>query len=967
VRFRFVLGLLVSLPAAAASTANAGPSAPGGLSVNAGSSVHAHFDEQLARADSLLRQRRAGAAAAILDSLRFDAASRGAREQELKVLLAQARLNGLVGLPRPGRASAAAALELASVSRDTLAICQSLRWLAVAAQLEGAMPEAGVHAQRLLDLARPRGDRFHEGQGLLLLAYGDLVTGNTEAAEPEYEEATRAFVEVDNLIFELMARQGLGQILQDRGDLDGARRCYLRVLEGSRRLADPFGEARALNDLGALEFTYGDPSAAVAFYRQALDLQVSNGDLAGSVVAATNLAIAHTYMGEFEEAMALLTETQQRCEAAGYRGAQAAVLEQMGMVLKEQGEYADAASFFRAAAGLAAESSPDRLAHNLVGLAESLAFQDSIAAGLAVLEERFGSIRRLVDPEALFDAERIQGSLLLWLNRPADALVHLREAERIGRTRGLRFLVGTLAYTARCHDLLGRPDSARFVLQCAVDVWETERASVRDPGWREQLENDGRRLYTEVARCILADSAALLPAERARAAFDALQRFKARTLRERMLGAFSAQSDSTTGSGATPEAIRASVTLAELQDRWLGPDELLLDLFLGDDGIYLFGVTRSECRASRVECEPKDLRRSLHRYRELVATRPDPLDGRGALAQAEQAPLIEAAGRRLSALVLSPVADLLRSHERILLVLDGDLNRIPVEAWPFPSADDSSMAPEPLLARWRITRIPSATLLRDQRARAARLPAESRPLEVLAILGAEAPDSGAEASNAPPRAGRVSTLSGAAAEVRWLRRSFRDVRVRSAEDSGRWSADLARCDVIHLASHVRVDDVHPWRSGLPQLRAQQIAGLRLPARLVVLAGCESAGGRLVSGEGVLGLTTAFASASVPSVVATLWPVSDRATNRLTRAFYSALAEGRSAGEALRMAQRAVRDDPRTRHPFYWAGFVLVGEEGTGVPLRRRWMGQAALGLLAALAVAVAGAGLTRWRRARRSR
>ncbi len=912
--------------------------------------------DRFAAADSLLRLRRADDAAAILDSVRASAERRGAPGERLAVLLEQARLNGLVGRPKPGRESAAKALELASTLRDTLAVCRALRWLAVAAQHEGAMPEARICAQRLLELARAHGDRFHEGQGHLLTAYSDLVMGDVRAAEPEYEAAIPAFVEVRNLVFELMAVQGLGQILHGRGEVDGARGCFLRVLQGSRALADPFGEARALNDLGVLEFVYGDPSAAEAYYRQALELQVANGDLAQSAVAATNLAICHSAIGEYDEALALLTETRKRCEEAGYRGTQSAVLEEMGLVRRDQGEYREAAALFRRAADLARGSSPDQLGLCLVGLAEVLAFQDSIGAGLATLEEGSRTIRGLVTPATLFDIERMRGSLLLWMDRPAEALVHLRAADRIGRTLELSFLVGTLAYAGRCHDLLGCPDSAGLVLARAAEVWEGDRARPHDPCWREQVEYNGRRLYNEIARHIWSGNATTLTGERSGAAFDALQRFKARTLRERMLGAFSARPDTGSGPGATVEAIRASVTLSELQKRWLGPDELLLDFFLGDDAIYLFGVTRSECRALRVVCDTKELRRALLRYRELAAARPGPQLGSSPPAQSDPADLLDAAGRRLSTLVLSPVADLLAAHSRVALVLDGELNLVPVEAWPSPDDPKASGPPEPLFVRHRITRIPSATLWRDQRAGGAHPSTGAPRREVLALLGPEPPETGpGPRESASGWADRGSSLPGAANEVRWLRRSFQGVRVLPAADSAHWLAALRRCGVLHLASHVQVDDVHPWRSGLPELRAQQIAGLRLPAGLVFLAGCESAGGRLVSGEGVLGLTSAFVSASVPSVVATLWPVSDRATNRLARVFYSALADGRPVGEALRVAQQAVRADPRTRHPFYWAGFVLVGENGTVIPLQRRRMGPIALALAAgALSLGVIG-------------
>jgi hypothetical protein len=132
------------------------------------------------------------------------------------------------------------------------------------------------------------------------------------------------------------------------------------------------------------------------------------------------------------------------------------------------------------------------------------------------------------------------------------------------------------------------------------------------------------------------------------------------------------------------------------------------------------------------------------------------------------------------------------------------------------------------------------------------------------------------------------------------------------------------------------------------------------ARLVVLSSCESAGGRARVGEGVAGLTTAFLVAGAPSVVATLWPVDDRVTVHLMDRFYAGLAAGKGASDALQAAQEELRAQAETAHPFYWAGFVLVGEPDTAFPLRARSSGAGAVGVAIALLLAAIAAFLA-WR------
>jgi len=98
---------------------------------------------------------------------------------------------------------------------------------------------------------------------------------------------------------------------------------------------------------------------------------------------------------------------------------------------------------------------------------------------------------------------------------------------------------------------------------------------------------------------------------------------------------------------------------------------------------------------------------------------------------------------------------------------------------------------------------------------------------------------------------------------------------------------------------------------------------------VVLSACQTgmgagALGDVPPGDDWVGLVQAFFFAGASNVMATLWPVQDRATADLMTRFYAALAAGRPEAEALAEAQQAMLRNPATVHPFYWAGFTLSG-------------------------------------------
>ena len=94
----------------------------------------------------------------------------------------------------------------------------------------------------------------------------------------------------------------------------------------------------------------------------------------------------------------------------------------------------------------------------------------------------------------------------------------------------------------------------------------------------------------------------------------------------------------------------------------------------------------------------------------------------------------------------------------------------------------------------------------------------------------------------------------------------------------------------------------------------------------MLSACQTALGKEIKGEGLVGLTRAFMYAGAPRVVASLWQVSDLATAELMKAFYHGMLQQHlPPASALRAAQLHLSRDPRWAAPYFWAGFVLQGE------------------------------------------
>ncbi|MBU1698712.1 MAG: CHAT domain-containing protein [Candidatus Eisenbacteria bacterium] len=874
----------------------------------------------LARVDSLRLVTTSDAVMAAIDPL---IASARAESDSLLLLQLLWREGGICagkGRARRGEELLREALTLSEAAADTPSTCYILRWLGVAVASQGRGNEARELAERLLALSIAAGDEFYQGMARVGLGWQDLDKGRTQEAVSEFRSASELFVQLGNPGSRALALNGLAVALTRLGSYEEAMTIGRQAAAFAEKIEQEGEQSymlnAILNNLATLEFSRGDPGAAETHFRQAQALHRRSGNNRAAITPALNLAICQTQLGRYEEAFNGLEVLVQECREQGFSDLSGKVTNQMALVRHLQGRQRDAAELYRRSLALEEALPAKNSVDARIGLARSLAAMDSSAAALAVLEEGARRVEGASNIQLSLGLHSHMGAILYKLGRYDEALDCLlavnREEERLGLRR---FRVGALARSALIYRVLGLPDSAWALVQAAQGLWEADRAVPLNPEWREQRGSYGAMLSNQTAALLLEYPADTPAAQRIRGAFDALQGFKTRTLLERMLGPGEALAE-TYQNEAAPLA-----TVERLQHETLRPGELLLDAFLGPEGSYLFAVTRTECRVVQLPPET-ELEEKLRRYYEMVSAPPRS----GVPADRE---LLEDIGARLGAQILCGIEDLVSGSSRILFAPDAALNLLPL--WALPPLISSPR----IAAGKAFVRIPSATFLTRQRGHPS---AEEAPQET--------PQTVTLLAIAAARTAQGEALPGGVQEVRQLARRYRHVKalVLPGDTPAVSLADLiAHDEVLHLAAHAWVDDQYPWRStiqfypeeGAENLHADQIANLELPARLAVLSSCQTAGGRILSLEGVQGLSSAFLSAGVPAVIASLWPVGDRATARLMQHLYAHLADGETVAAALQQAQSAMRRDRRWSAPFFWAGFTVVGDGDVRAKLERR--------------------------------
>jgi tetratricopeptide (TPR) repeat protein len=753
-------------------------------------------------------------------------------------------------------------------------------------------------AQETLALATRRGDRVNEAHAHAILGWLERVRGNLDAARREFVIAERTFHDIGHVMGEANAVNNLGTIEYAQEHLDAAERYYRRAIELCRGAGLTRTLNRARSNLAVLEWRRGDFEKALAGYREVLARNLEQGRVEEGLVSLYNVANSANALGRYDEALAYAT---QGLELARRHRIAREIPWQTSMVadaLVKTGRAARAKALWRSVLAMPDDEDAGPHVFAAQALGARLLEEDSAAAALRVLEPAAARYAGRVDVEGVLLLRVKLAQALTCNGRAAEGLaVADPVARRLEAARDLELALGAWVEVARAQRSLGRLQAAERTIAHATDVWERGRRRASDLEFREMRGAAAPQLMGQAVANALA-MGVRTPAEAHAEAFARLQRFKTRTLLERIAAPPAAGVDTAT-------IAAAEVGLARFQRDVLRPGELFLEYAVAADTSFLIAVTREDVAAVGLP-GGNALQPRIDLALELCASPPGEGDGG------------EAASRQLAALarvLLGDAAGLLEGAPVLVVAPDGPLHRV-----PFPALALAAGARPGL----RVALTPSATLLAALRTRGA---GGGRGL--LAVAGV-------------PRVGERS-LPGAEREVRALASRYRDVAasVPSAPGGGLALADFG---ALHFAGHAEVDDQLPWRSALrlgppaggdSLLTAAEIAAAPLAATLVVLSGCESAGGRVRSGEGVAGLASAFIAAGAPAVVATLWPVSDATTADLIRRFYENLAAGRGAAEALRNAQAAIRAEPATRHPFFWAGFVVIGDGDVAVPLERR--------------------------------
>lgn len=375
------------------------------------------------------------------------------------------------------------------------------------------------------------------------------------------------------------------------------------------------------------------------------------------------------------------------------------------------------------------------------------------------------------------------------------------------------------------------------------------------------------------------------------------------------------------------------LSLAEIKAQ-LDPNSVLLEYSLGEERSYLFVVSARPDDEVKVVPLPKrtELENLSKPVRELLL---NPAMDRKTRTEYERI------SRQLSAKLLSEITGEI-DGKRLIIVADGILHYIPFSALPELKASTW----QPLFLQHEIVKIPSLSALAAIRSRGVN---RSRATEVLVFVGGpvyNAPTGAPlKVTDAQKEERPLRTLIYSKDELANIETAYRKLKVSKplksftgydATRKNALSAALTDFRIVHYSVHGAADDTRPHGSGIYLTRYDatgreipyfvslaDLYNLRLSSDLVVLSACESALGKNVSGEGIVGLTRGFLHAGSASVLSSLWEVNEFHTAKLVGVFYENLFAGKQTpAAALGKAQESMW---KTFPPYYWAAFELHGD------------------------------------------
>lgn len=734
-----------------------------------------------------------------------------------------------------------------------------------------------------------------------------------------------------------LAQESLSNLYRALGDHRRAFEFAQKSLRLSEETNHRRGMMAAFSELAIIYGQQNNAEQALAHLEKAFAIAQELEDTIMIATLRHDIALQYKKFGDHDRSLAMYQQLLKQIESYGDQSGAAMVRDQIGRIFSEQKKYDEALSYhLKALAQLDADKTKRATVVTLNNISGVYLLQKKYSDALSTSEQAVSLSRATGRLNDLCLALTNLGYSQLGLNHVGDARASFTEAVAI--MERLRLLTaGGVEERQRYfedgvhahHGLLSvlvrenQAQDAFFLAERAkaralLDMMQQGRAGVHKTMTAQEQEEE-RRLKSELiqlnkqltrANHSHSDRARAVEAqlEKARLSYEAFQN-----------KLYAAHPELRTQRGEAP--IVNPQELAQLL-----PDEssVLLEFVVTEDQTYLFAITKAAEKARidvyTLPIARADLAKQIESFRQQLAARD--LGFR-------------AAAVKLYELLLKPAEVQLRGKTNLVIAPDSNL-------WDLPFQALINEANRFMIEDASISYAPSLTVLREMTRQRMDQRATRAPSTLLALGNPVMNSELVQRAHRASRNASLSPLPEAGEEVRALGRLYGASRskiyVGAEAREDRVKNEAGRASILHFTTHGTLNNASPMYSYLSLagdgpnedglLEAWELMQLDLKAELAVLSACETARGRIGAGEGMIGFSWAMFIAGVPSLVVSQWKVESAGTRDLMVNFHrSLITNPRTKTVALRQASLKLMRNPETSHPFYWAGFVLVGDGG----------------------------------------
>jgi CHAT domain-containing protein/tetratricopeptide (TPR) repeat protein len=841
-------------------------------------------------------------------------------------------------------------LKLQEELGDKGVIAASLSNLGNVYRSQGSYDKAIEYYQKSLKIEEELGNKIGIAQTINNLGVAYQSQGSYDKAIEYYRKSLKVKEDLGDKNGMAQTLNNLGAAHYNQGSYGQAIACYQKSLKVKEELGDKSGMAQTLNNLGLIYSDQGSYGAALAieYYQKSLKLREELGDKNGLAELLNNLGSVYYNQESYDKAIENYQESLKRREELGDKSGMARTLNNLGLVCDRQGSYDPAMGYFQRALKIGQEINARSIVGDvLVSMGDAYLKLQRYPQAMETLRQALAIGEEIKEPSIIWLARRHLADVYEKLGDRVQALQHYQAAiEELEKVR-----VGVSSDAGKAGFLQDRAYVYKKASALLLTLHESEPSQGYDKqslAYAEKVR--ARALVDLLGEGLVGLNKRLSPElqEKEKSILNQLSRANQKLQRqgpgpdrEALVGEIKQLE---TGHDQLKEEVRrqdpmyASLaypqpyTLDQIRQNILDDETALVEYVLDDEQSFVYLVSRQELVIKRLP--------GRARIEEKVTTflnaMKSPPDGRTTMDT------LQALSRDLYQDLLAPLADRLGRYRHLMLAADGLLYYLPFEALGLPDKTGFRY----LIEDHVISYLPSATVLGELlRRRSHRVKSET-------LLALGDPDFSKKEELVLSRPNATAGVRGlydvqfglerlpfAGEEVQEIARYFRRSVIRVGRDASEdfvKHAPLENYRILHFATHGLLDEQNPNASCLVLARAEdgpedgflqvrEIYNLRLDADLVVLSACNTGRGRLVNGEGVVGLHRAFFYAGARSVLASLWSVNDRASSDLMSLFYYHLQKGQGKAEAMRAAKLKFLKSASHAHPYYWAGFILQGE------------------------------------------